>query len=71
MTVCRPEWWRWTNFFSTEQIKIINEKINTLSFFQENKNAPARNYKGETKKNCNGKIIKWDEISNMFGVPKK
>ena len=71
MTLCRPEWWRWIKFFSTEEIIKINEKINTLPFFQENKNAPAYSDTGELKKSCYVKVIKWDEISSMFDVAKQ
>ena len=71
MTPCKPEWWRWIKFFSTEEIIKINEKINTLPFFQENKNAPAYSDTGESKKSCYVKVIKWDEISSMFDVAKQ
>ena len=71
MNLCRPQSWIWVNFFSTEKIAEINEKINNLPFLEENKDAPARNKKGETKKNCYVKVIRWDEISSIFDVAKQ
>ena len=71
MTLCRPEWWRWTNFFSTEQIKIINEKSQyQLSYrFSSSKDPATYSIGGEDGLDETPMIIDSNGNIQYLGMP--